>query len=726
MRQIAQNYKSGALGLVDVTPPALQSGTVLVRTAFSLVSPGTEGTKVNEAKMNLLQKARARPDHVRKVLQSMRQQGIRSTYNKVMNKLDSLTPLGYSASGVIEAIGDGVEGFHLGQNVAIAGAGYANHAEMNVVPQQLVAAVPEAVGMDHAAFTTMGMIAMHGFRQSDMRLGEVAVVIGLGMVGQLVAQIATAAGMRVVGIDVDAERCRIAKETGCMAAGVPGDAALADIIKRASGGAGADAVFLCLGSQSNQPLEDAIGYVRDRGRVVCVGMAKMDLPYGPSFKKEVEFRFSRSYGPGRYDPNYEEKGQDYPIGYVRWTEGRNMQAVLDLMQQGKLHLDALIQHRVPFAQAPDYYEAMHQERIGGLGILFDYTQEEAPSEPMVRLPGPGAVKRNGQLGIGCIGVGNYAASMLLPNIKENKRTCLVEVANATSLSSKNAADKFGFNRFSTDVDALLKADDIDAVIIATRHASHADIAQRALEAGKAVFVEKPLAIKPQELDALEATLKRIENPKLHVGFNRRFSPCIQDMKDALPSGSPLVMHYRVHAGALDASHWVRSPEEGGRFIGEAGHFLDVFAYLCEAEPVQVSAQRFHANQPMDDDGDNRVVMIQYSDGSLATLHYLCQGGEQLPKEFLEVSGGGVTAIMNNFAELTIYAGRKRAKTTNGYGNLKGQKQQMQAVLNAWLNDDTPMPTPRESLMQTSWLTLAAEQATQDNVVISLKDYIGRD
>lgn len=725
MKQIAQNYKSGALGLIEVPPPALQAGMMLVRTVCSLVSPGTEGTKLSEAKMSLLQKARSRPDQVKQVLHTMKQQGIKSTYHKVMNKLDSLTPLGYSASGIVEAVGAGAEGFYVGQRVAIAGAGYANHAEVNVVPKQLCAPIPEGVDMAHAAFTTMGIIALHGFRQGEMRLGEVAVIMGLGLVGQLLGQMAIAAGVQVIGMDFDEERCRIARECGFAAAAHPADAALREAIKRASGGAGADAVFLALGTQSNQPLLDAISLVRDRGRVVCVGVAKMDIPYNPAFKKEIEFRFSRSYGAGRYDPNYEELGQDYPIGYVRWTEGRNMQAVLTLMAQRQLNIDALMTHRAAFDEAPTLYDAMYKGELSGLGVVFDYMPATHAAPEVLRIKGSGAPKQAGQLGIGCIGVGNYAASMLLPFLKAQRGVSLVEVANATALSSKNAADKFGFHRASTDAQGLLAADEIDAVIIATRHATHAMLTQQALAAGKAVFVEKPLAIHAQEMLALAHALHAptMPTPRLHVGFNRRFAPIMRDMKAALVAGAPLAMHYRVHAGAMEATHWIRQPDQGGRFIGEAGHFFDVFAYLTGSSPVSVSAQRLSAPNAADDDRDNVAVSVRYNDGSIATLHYLTQGAKGLPKEWLEVSGGGVSVQMDNFTQLSIYRGSAKPRIKSGYGNNKGQKEQIEAVLKAWLNaSDCIMPISLPSLLETSWLTLAAAQAAADQCVIMLSDY----
>lgn len=716
MKQIAQHYKTGTLSLVDVPPPALQRGMLLVRNVCSAVSCGTEGSKVSEARMNLLQKAVARPDQLRQVLQTAKQQGIDAAYRKAMHKLDALSPLGYSASGVVEAVGEGVTGFQVGQRVAIAGAGYANHAQLNAVPQLLCASVPEGVQMHHAAFTTLGCIALHALRQSETKIGEVVVVIGLGMVGQLIGQMAQAAGAVVIGIDPDAARCALALQCGFAAAASPEDAAIEQTLTRISNGLGADAVFLALGTQSNQPLQNAITLVRERGRVVCVGMAKMDVPYSAAFKKEIEFRFSRSYGPGRYDPVYEEGGNDYPPDYVRWSEGRNMQAVLGLMAQGKLRIDALITHRLSFEKAPEMYDAIAADNFNGLGVVFDYAQQ-AQSNPSLRIATGGAPKADGQLGIGCIGAGNYAASMLLPQLKAAAQASLVEVANATALSGRSIADKFGFARCSSDAKGLIEAEDIDAVFIATRHDSHAQLAQQALAAGKAVWVEKPLAIRSKELTALEEALHIMQSPRLHVGFNRRFAPIMQDLKAQLPKDTPLSMFYRVQAGPLDAKHWLRDSQQGGRFIGEAGHFFDVFAFLTDASPVSVTAQRIAA------DDDNLIATVRYSDGSVATLQYLTNGAQSLPKEWLEVAGGGVTLQMHHFKELHSFSGAgSKPKIKRGYGANKGQKEQMQAVLDAWSTSEAEMPIALASLLETSWLTLAAVQAAADNSVMVL----GRD
>lgn len=718
MKQIAQNYKSGKVSLESVDPPAVKAGTVLVRSYYSVISPGTEGTKIKEAKMNLLQKAKARPDHVKKVLSSVKQQGLMSTYRKVMNKLDSLTPLGYSAAGIVEAVGKGVKGFHVGQRVSIAGAGYANHAEFNVVPASLVVAVPDDVALDEAAFATIGAVSLHGFRQGDMRMGETAIVIGLGLIGQLLVQFLHAAGMTAIGIDLDSSRCELAmKASGATLAGMPGDVAIEEALERLTGGAGADCVFLTVGSESNAALEGALKMVRDRGRIVCVGKTKMDLPYGDCFQKEIEFRFSRSYGPGRYDPNYEEKGQDYPIGYVRWTEGRNLKAFIELLQQKKLNIAPLITHRFGFDEAVDVYEQVHAGTLQGMGLLFEYDEQAELANTAPHLSATHKAKDS--IGIGCIGAGAYASSMLLPHLKAHAKVQMEAVANATPLSAKNAADKFGFAHSGTDYSLWIDDEAIDAIIIGTRHASHPHFVCEGLNAGKAVFVEKPLSVDIEGLHKVEAAIAENRNNRLHVGFNRRFSPIMQDIKKQVTG--PLAMHYRVHAGALDKNNWTHDAEEGGRFIGEAGHFLDVFAYLTDSEPVSVSAVQLQAEKGVDADEDNLAVTIAYADGSIATLHYLTHGGDKLPKEYLEVFGGHQTFIMDNFDSLTHFRQSRTASTKNGYGNNKGQKQQIAAFVEAILSGGD-MPISYACLKQTTLLTLAAVEAAKTNQTILMENY----
>lgn len=715
MKQVSQNFKNGEVKLEDVNPPALKRGGVLVRPAFSVISQGTEGMLIKQGQMNLIEKAKARPDQVKKVIQSVQQQGLKTTMNKVKNRLEALNPMGYSMSGIVEAVGEGAEEFEVGQRVACAGAGYANHAELNFIPKNLVVPVPDEVALEDAAYATMGSIAMHGFRQGEMNLGETAVVVGLGLVGQLVVQLAKAAGMQVFGIDLDESRCQLALDNGAIAADKPDSEALQNQITRATGGFGADCVFLAVASNSNAPLEGALELLRDRGRVVFVGKTGMDLPYNECFKKEVEFRFSRSYGPGRYDANYEERGIDYPIGYVRWSEKRNLQGFVDLLAQNQLNMSSLTTHTFPFHEAEDVYaKVMGGGLQGSMGVLFQYPDAPTPL-PELKVA-PAEVKKGGRIGV--IGAGNYASAMLLPHLKNHAQAELVEVATATSLSAENAARKFNFVRSGTDYKKMLAADDVDTVLIATRHASHASFVAEALRAGKQVFVEKPLAINTQGLQQVEEAVTETGNDRLMVGFNRRFAPIVTQMKQKLAGAGPFTMTYRVMAGQVDKGSWLESRAEGSRFVGEAGHFFDVFNYLTESLPVAVSAHGLRPAKATNDDLENLSVSVSYADGSVANLVYITQGSPRLPKEWLEVNGAMQTLQMDNFNTLHVYPSAGKPKEHKGFGGNKGQAQQLDAFVDA-INTGGAMPIALNDLLATTKITLAAEEALRGRRVVIL-------
>jgi threonine dehydrogenase-like Zn-dependent dehydrogenase len=473
MRQVTQNYKSGEIRLQDVDWPALKPGGVLVRSHYSVISSGTEGMKVREGKLSYLGKARARPDQLKKVLQTLKQQGLVATYNKVMNKLDSLTPLGYSLAGEVLALGADAGEFHIGQRVACAGAGYANHAEINFVPKNLVVPVPDNLPLRHAAFATVGAITLHAFRQSGMQLGETACVIGLGLLGQLLVQILRSAGMHVVGTDLVEARCRLAKELGAKAAMTVEDAGLDALISRLTGGMGVDCVFISAGGTSNSATELAVRIARDRARIVDVGKTKLDLPWNDYYLKELDVRFSRSYGPGRYDANYEERGIDYPIGYVRWTEKRNLAAFLDLAASNLVQIEPLVSQVRAFGEAEAVYGELAEGASGVLAVVFEYENTAQPvrrDPPHLKLQPRPAI---GKVRLGVIGAGNYASSMLLPPLRKNPEVELVAVATATGLSGQNAKRHFGFKYATTDYREVLQDPDIDPVVIATRHSSHA-------------------------------------------------------------------------------------------------------------------------------------------------------------------------------------------------------------------------------------------------------------
>ena len=723
MKQISQNYKSGAIKLEKVNSPALKGGGLLIRSVYSVISAGTEGMKVKEGKMSYLEKARARPDQVKKVMQSVQQQGITATYEKVMNKLDSLTPLGYSLSGIVTEVGSGSEEFVIGQRVACAGAGYANHGEINFVPKNLVIPVPDRVAMEHAAFTTIGAIAMQGFRQGEMQLGETACVIGLGLIGQILVQILRAAGVNVIGIDLSEKRCQLALELGASAAGTPSDLGLRSQINRLTFGVGVDCIFLTAGGNNNGPVELAVEIARDRARVVDIGKTKLDLPWKDYYEKELDVRFSRSYGPGRYDFNYEERGIDYPIGYVRWTERRNMLSFLDLVAKGKMNLDPIISSVHPFNEAESVYREMVEGKSGGIGILFQYPEEVESVRhlPTLEVHQKPIEKKDGKVRIGVIGAGNYASSMLLPHLVKHDDVYLSEVATATSLSAANAVRKFAFEKQSTDYQTLLKSPEIDAVVIATRHSSHAKMTAEALRAGKAVFVEKPLAIDLAETELVRQAVIESDNDRLQVGFNRRFSPLIKDAASFFKDDRiPVVMNYRVHAGQMEAGSWYSNPTEGSRFIGEAGHFLDVFSFITRSRPISVVAKSLRHQQVTQDDVDNISAIVTYENGSVGNLLYLTQGGKKVPKEILEIYGGGCTIQLHNFEALTIFQGNEQRKI-KARGINKGQKEEMHAFVSA-IKSGSEMPISLDNLLDTTLTTIAIAESLRTGQTVNLADF----
>src|SRR5215472_9492658 len=532
MKQIAQNYKSGELIVLDAPVPACRPGGVLVQSLFSLISTGTEMMKVHEAKLSMVGKARARPDQVRKVLDTVAQQGAMATYKKVMNRLDSYTPLGYSLCGVVVEVGTGAEEFKVGQLVAAAGNEYALHAEYNWIPVNLCAPVPRGVAPEHAAFSTVGAIAMHGMRRAEPQLGETALVIGLGLIGQLLVRLLVAAGVRVLGLDMIEDRCRLAEQAGAVLCAAPDDEGLAGIavsLDELTSGRGADHVFLAAGGSSNAPVETAAKLARDRARVVDIGKTKLDLPWTAYYDKELDVRFSRSYGPGRYDDRYELEGIDYPAGYVRWTERRNLECFLDLLARKDLEVATLISGTFPMRDATSVYGDL-ASGSNAVGVLLKYPVPAADAEQRAvsqLISGSRAAAPRGtgtkQLAVGFIGAGNYASSMLLPHLAKLDTVGLAHVATTRSLSAVNAQRKFGFTTASTTAEAVLGDSSLDAIFIVTRHHTHADLVCRALETGKAVFVEKPLALTREELHRIMETVASTGNDRLMVGFNRRFA-----------------------------------------------------------------------------------------------------------------------------------------------------------------------------------------------------------
>jgi predicted dehydrogenase/threonine dehydrogenase-like Zn-dependent dehydrogenase len=714
MKQIAQNYKSGELTVLDVPAPVCRPGGVLVRSEFSLISTGTEMMKVSEANMSMLGKARARPDQVRKVLDSVAQQGAVATYKKVMNRLDSYTPLGYSLCGTVVEVGRGAEEFQVGQRVAAAGNEYALHAEYNWIPVNLCAAVPKGVAPEHAAFSTVGAIAMHGVRRAEVQLGDTACVIGLGLVGQLVVRLLIASGVRVVGLDVVSGRCRQAEQAGAHRCAAPTDEGLAAIeqaLAEISAGRGADHLFLAAGGSSNGPVEAAARLARDRARVVDIGKTRLDLPWNAYYDKELDVRFSRSYGPGRYDDRYELEGIDYPAGYVRWTERRNLECFLDLIARKEIDVESLVSGIFPIEQATETYRDLASGSLDAVGALLKYPAPPADSKPRAvsqLVPGSPAAAPSGtgkdQLVAGFIGAGNYASSMLLPHLAKLETVRLAHVATTRSLSAVNAQRRFGFATASTTAEAVLEDKSLDAIFIVTRHATHADLVCRALETGKPVFVEKPLALTSDELQRVIDVATKTGNDRLMVGFNRRFAPLLVEMKSRFgqPAGGS-VTRYLVNAGQLDADSWYTNEElEGSRFAGEGGHFIDTLSWWAESLPAQVYAVAGPEH------GDLQAT-VRFRNGSTGTISYVTTGNPRYQKETLDAAGGGRSARLDNFQQAAVWTGRRRNSTRARGGQDKGQRAQLIRFLEA-CRAGGPMPITFESLVATTSATIAVTES----------------
>ncbi|MDT0213260.1 bi-domain-containing oxidoreductase [Rothia sp. ARF10] len=725
MKQVGQNYRSGELAVLETPEPVCRPGGVLVRSLFSLISTGTELMKVTEARLSLLGKARARPDQVRKVLDSMAQQGPVATYKKAMTKLDSWTPLGYSLCGVVVEVGAGAEEFAVGDLVAAAGNEFALHAEVNWVPLNLCVPVPEGVLPEHAAFATVGAIAMQGVRRGEPQLGETACVIGLGLVGQLVVRLLVAAGVRVVGIDTVEERCRMAEAAGAVACASPdgeGTAYVEQVLRTLTGGLGADHVFLAAGGDSNGPVELAARLARDRARVVDIGKTRLDLPWNAYYEKELDVRFSRSYGPGRYDDRYELEGVDYPAGYVRWTERRNLGCFLDLLAQGTMEVGSLVSGTHPVDDAVDVYEQLRTGTLRGVGFLLEYPKVE------VAVTAPNTAHRNGarvptptrgpartsldRVRLGFVGAGSYASSMLLPHLARHPDVTLGPVATTRSLSAVNARRSFGFESVTTEAEEVLCDPSVDAVFVVTRHHSHSRFVCRALEEGKAVFVEKPLALTRAEVDAVLETVERTGNDRVMVGFNRRFAPLLVDLRSRFgPVTSPVSARYLVNAGRMPSGSWYADEQlEGSRWVGEGGHFVDTLGWWIGHRPVEVSA---HATA----DGADLHAALRFEDGSIASVDYCTSGAARVPKETIDVSGAGRNARFENFTRATAWSGAGRDVKRALTGPDKGQRAEVAAFVEA-VRRGTAMPIGLDSLVATTRATIAVAESLVSGTAVA--------
>ena len=694
IRQVARRLKDGRLELVTVPEPAPVPGTVAVRVEASVISAGTERATLDVARKNLIGKARARPDQARQAVDRMRRDGVKSTLEVVRQRLEELGPLGYSACGTVVEADPSARGIQVGDRVAIAGAGSANHAEVDIVPSLLCAKVPDGVDSAEAAFATLGAIAMHGFRRAEVAVGATVAVVGLGVIGQLAARIARAAGCQVIATDLDPDLVALAER--CGARGV-----VRSELEAAGVDGSADAVLITAAADTNDPIETAARLARDRGTVVMVGATRMDVPRGPYYDKELDLRLSRSYGPGRYDRDYERWGLDYPIGYVRWTQQRNMQAFLDLVADGKLGVGELITHRFPFEQAEAAFAALDTERPL-VGMVLEY--EDAVDAPVSTPPRRTAAKTS-KPGFALIGAGNFATATIVPHlIAAGLRPAAV--VSASGLSAESARQRFEFERALARPEDAMGMDGVDLVVIATRHDTHADLAARSLAAGHATYVEKPLALDAGGLERVRAALADSDAP-LWVGFNRRFSPHADAITER--SGGPKLMGFRVNAGPLPPSHWLNDPREGGgRLIGEGCHFIDFLCHIAGSDPVQVTAQGFGSQPGLPIAAtDNYMLQIAFADGSVGSVAYAADAPTGPGKERFECSAPNLYATIDDFKQTVVWRGRGK-RTIGGRRQDKGFDAQFAGVADVVAGRAEP-PSP-DSYLVSSLATLAAARS----------------
>jgi polar amino acid transport system substrate-binding protein len=711
MRALLEDMKSGKVATYDVPAPELKEGGILVRTAFSAISAGTEKATVEAGRKSLLGKALARPDLVKQVLEFARSSGVRAARQKVQARLETLTALGYSCSGVVLQVGAAATGFRPGDRVACAGAGYASHGEINFVPANLAVLVPDNVSLEAASLTTIGAIAMQGVRQANVTFGETVAVIGVGLVGVLTIEILRAAGCRVVAIDLSPERAAQAINFGAQLGLATDNPGLEHAVMSFSR-YGVDAAVITAATRTADPLELAAKLLRDRGRISVVGDVGLGVSRAHMYRKEITLTMSRSYGPGRYDPRYEEGGQDYPIGFVRWTEKRNMESFLDLLSSGSLRLEALHAHQFPVEQGARAYAAVEAGAYTGI-IDYQTTGEERTTARPSMQPRPKDTLR-----VGCIGTGGFARGMILPHLRSCDGLVLESVASTTGAAAESARTGFGFTMAEPPSEVMANPN-VDAVFVLTRHDSHAGYVASALQQKKSVFVEKPLAINREQLERVEAAYaERLSNhaaPFLMVGFNRRFAPFTEKVKNFFADrGEPMLVHIRCNAGFIPASSWVQDPENGGRIVGELCHFVDWARAVvgCPMRTLTAAAlpdsDRYHH--------DNVTVMIGFEDGSIANLVYLANGDKDVPKEYFEVFCGGGIARMEDFKMLSLSRNGKTERLKSRQD--KGHRKEMEMTVAA-MKQGKSAPIPFAELIEVTAATFAIEEAIRTQETIPL-------
>ncbi len=682
MKQVI--VKRGEVVVEEVPSPMVDDGSVLVCVQYSLISSGTEIAGVVSSGESILQKARTQPENVKKVLNMAKTHGIPATINVVKGKLAEVDthPTGYSCAGVVTDVGKRIQDIRIGDKVACAGAGKANHAEFVCVPRNLVVKVPDKLDLKEAASVTLGSIAMQGVRRAAPRLGEIVAVIGLGLIGQITAQILKVAGCHVIGIDIAKSRVELAKQLGLDYGVMSGEEDPVTSVLRFTSGYGVDTTIITAATQSNLPVQQAMEMTRKKGRVVVVGAVGLGLKRSPFYEKEIDFLISCSYGPGRYDEKYEEKGIDYPYGYVRWTENRNMQEYLRMLAEGKVNFKALISKEYEIDDAPKAYRELKESEEKPLGVLLGYRQTEKSIERRITLS-PKPIKREGIINVAVIGAGGFAKGMHLPNLKKLSNLYnTYAIVEKDGNKAKKVAKRFEAGYCTTDYQEVLKDEKVDMVIITTRHNLHAKIAIEAAHAGKAVFVEKPMALNKEELEELVKVLKETQVPFV-VGFNRRFSPFAVRAKEIVAERqNPMIVNYRMNAGYIPLSHWVHTEEGGGRNIGEACHIYDLFNFLTDSEVVSIEAKSISPKSEQYASNDNFNATLKYKDGSLCNLTYTALGSTDYPKEEMEIYVDGKILKMTDYKKMDIigpkYKGLQTKKQDKGH--LEELKEFYEAVI----------------------------------------------
>jgi len=699
MKQVIQDFKTGKLYVGEVPSPFVIPGYVLVRNHFSLISAGTERMTVSAARASLLGKAKQRPDLVKMVLENLKKEGIKETLKKVRTKLSSSRELGYSSAGEVLVSMDTKNLFKPGDRVA-CGGGYASHAEFVLVPQNLVVKVPEAVELDVAAFTTVGAIALQGVRQADPKIGDCVCVIGLGLIGQITAQILKANGCQVLGIDVNEKMVELGKQLSCHRALNRNDQNLDSEIGAFTNGNGFDAAIITASAKTNDPIILATKILRKKGVIVLVGATPIVVPREPDFyKKELELKISCSYGPGRYDHEYEEAGHDYPYGYVRWTENRNMEAFLKLAENQQINIKPLITHVFDIEKAVDAYDLITGDRREFyLGVLISYLENRQKQiKDTIHLRHN--VVPTKKIQVGFIGAGSFAQKYLIPEAK--KKAQLVSVVTAHGLTARNVAEKFGFERCSSDAQDIMGDPQINTVFVATRHNTHAQYVISALKSGKHVFVEKPLALSYEQLSQIVETYEEHPDRLLMVGFNRRFSPIAREASRVFSGlNQPKIINYRINAGFISPDHWIQTEEGGGRIVGEVCHFIDFIQYVTNANPKRIYAECIDGLDKNLLSPDNVIITIYLDDGSIGTITYTSRGSSALEKERIEIYGGGVAFIINDYREATLYQGSKKRRLKKPG---KGHKEELEEFFRA-LEGGLPSPIKFESIYYTTLAT----------------------